>query len=56
MSPLDIAELIIGLAAKIAAACGADYAEVMGELHKRTAVDTSELDKAADEQDAPLRD
>lgn len=54
MSPLDIAKLILDLGVTLASLCGADYDEVMGELHKRTTVNTSELDAASKEMDEPL--
>jgi hypothetical protein len=54
MSPVQIVTFILEQLAKLAALAGVPYDEAMAELHKRTAVDTSELDAAAKEQDAPL--
>jgi len=54
MTPLQIVNLLLDLGKTIASLCGADYDEVMAELAKRTAVDVTELDAAANEQDDPL--
>ena len=45
---------ILGQLAELSKILGISYADAMAELHKRTDIDTTELDAASKEQDAPL--
>ena len=55
LTPVGIATFLLELGLSLAKLADIPYEKVMAELNKRTDVDTADLDKAADEQDAPLK-